>query len=270
MYDWVVFDYASVLLPPATPTPSVPVFSITYWWYEINDNLIYFSSIKYMKNKNVKYDDQQYINEWSIYNIQEWEKTIMIRWVIKQYNRQMLINEIDLFKKAMLKANQTLIIQDGTTYRKAKCVCTWIELSEDTYNLARMDFNLEFTTYEYLQDTTFVTDTQNNIASDYNFTITKTGTAEARIYTTITMNSWNLDSLLINIDTVQLTIYNISSWDVIIIDWYETKITKNWSEIWFDGMIPKLKNDTCNISLDGTSTGTYDYNFVTQYYPAYK
>lgn len=231
-------------------------FYLLYNDFYLCDQEITFATIKYLNPKELKYEETNFWNFWSIFNFQEWKKQIEITWSIRTSDRNSLIEKLQEMKYRLYQKNKNLVIKDWEKKYQIKGVFTNIELNENHYNINWMNFKLLFETYDYLQNYTptngFINTTSNNLS----FTITNDGTAQSKLYMVLnfkTATSTTSASLTIWSQTITIN-ETITNSDVLVLDGYDTLITKNWNLVNFNGEIPLLEvwDNTVTITTNGT------------------
>lgn len=178
--------------------------------------------------------------------------------------------EIDNLKAKMLEQKKLLLIKEGTQQRQALAVCKKVSLGENHFNITWMDFVLLFYTYDYMQDSTPVSDSFNVTTSPTSWNISRLGTANAKALFSINFTAaTGVNSLTLDVDGVSVTLNTtIAAGDVILIDGVNRFVKKNGAIVGFFGIIPKIKKSLSVATL--TANGTFAANVLYQYNPAWK
>jgi len=239
-------------------------YYIKYNGYYIHDNSTTFSMIEYLNPKEIFFEENQHwLNFWDYYNFQETQKQIKISWTIKTNSRSELLEEIIKMKWYILTPNQDLIIKESWEIKKIK----WfnkISFSENHYNINWMSFEIEFLSFEYLQDFNVLSKfwTQATLS----FIFSNGGTAQSKINLVINIKS-SISEIVTIINWQILTItWTFISWDVLFIDWYSQRITHNWELVDFDWEIQVLDPWYNGVKI----LQSWDIDYLISTYPSYK
>lgn len=246
-------------------------FAVWYNGHVLHDEVKYFSVVKYLENKEVLLEDDMLDNEDGVfYDIRSGVRSIEITGTIKTEDRGHLLQEIDLLKSKVLEPKKLLIIKEGSQQRQALAVCKKVSLGENHFNIEWIDFVLTFYTYDYMQDSTQVSDNFTVSSSPFSWNISRLGTANAKAIVAVTFSAASgVNSLALSIDGVSVTVTGaISAGDTILIDGTEKTIKKNGAIVGFFGIIPKIKSSTAVATL--TVNGTFTASVLYQYHPAWK
>lgn len=266
MFNTQVFNWFSTI-----KIPKVTDFACWYGDKLLHDEVSYFSMIKYLEWKDIKFESEQInIDEGAIFNIQEGVKIIEINWTLKKSDRGELLAEIDILKAALANKNQKLIIKEWDQKRQYSAVRSKLALGENHFNIAWMEYTITFITYDFGEDYETISDTVIVGSSPYNMNISRSWTAPAKSYFVMTFASaTSVTSIWINIWWNTVTIlWTFAANDVVIIDWINKKITKNWNIIWFSGVIPRLESSSNDTTF--TINWTFSVEIVYQYHPSFR
>ncbi len=266
MFNTQVFNWF-----PTIVIPKVTDFAAWYGDKVLHDEVTYFSTIKYLEWKDVKFEQEQ-INkdEGVIFNIQEGAKIIEISWLIKKNDRGELLMEIDDLKAALSLNNQMLVVKEGDQKRQHKCVRSKIALWENHYNIAWMEFTVTFLTFDFAEDYATISDTVTISSSPYTFNISRSWTAPAKAKMILTFASaTSVNQVKVSIGWTEVIINtSIVSGDVLIIDWMTKRVTKNWTVIWFNWIIPRLESSSNSTIV--TINWTFSVEYLYQYHPSFR
>jgi len=246
-------------------------FYILYNGFYISDNINFFASIKYLWPKEIDADNVDFnLNFWNFYNVQEKQKQIKIGGTITATDRNDLLEKIKQLKSKCLNQNQYLIIKDGAQKYQMKCLCKSITFPEYSYNIAWMDFEMTFLTYDYLQDYAPNNGYINITSNSYSFTIQNWGTAESKYFLILNFLAASTTvNLSINIWGNIITFTEvINAWDIVLLDYYNNKITRNAANINFTWELLGLDPGDTTVTVTTNGTVNIDLLYKTNY--AYK
>lgn len=268
MFNDQVFNWVSTITSPTiTGSGAVSVSTTDIWYFQFQDVTI--TRLKYLSPKDTNVMRESFQNTGVHYNNRDELKNIIVEWWIKASSRGVLLQKIDTMNSDIVGQTKYLKIAEWSQSRRCKAVCTVHDYSENRENIDVMNFQFVFETYDYMEDIT-PEDTLASFSAPYTFNINRSWTAEAKLRLTLSFwsASW-VTQLSLNIAWSEILITTaISNWDVIVVDWDELKVLKNWTKIWFVGTIPRLKS--VNNSVTITPNGTYSASMIAQYRTAYK
>lgn len=266
MFNTQVFNWFSTI-----KIPKVTDFAVWYGDKLLHDEVVYFSTVKYLEGKDVKFEQEQInIDEGVVFNVQEGAKMIEVSGIIKKNDRGELLMEIDALKDALSWSNKLLIIKEGDQKRQYKSVRSKIALGENHYNIAWMEFTVTFLTFDFAEDYATTSDVLNFTSSPQSFNISRYWTAPAKAQFVMTFASASgVNQVKVNVWGVEVIINTtIASGDVLIIDWMTKRVTKNWTVIWFNWIIPRL--ETASNSTIITINWTFSVECLYQYHPSFR
>lgn len=242
---------------------------LKYWTYDLHDQKnIFVSDLKYIKLSQINFDifdlwNRKFLNT-SKYLSDTDSKAIQISWLICDSSKWALLSRIEKLKQAIVRQNEVLYIKDSKTIKYAKAYCDWIEFSENTYDITKMKFTINFIIVDLLKkylanETIFI-----NLTTNKSFWIFNDWTLCDWKCEIITNNAdWvsNL-SLDINWSTINIS-ENINTWDVIMFDSEKSAIYKNYIEVSYTWEFTMLCQWNNVISVN--SNWAYDYRFNFKY-----
>jgi len=251
------------------------IMQVKFNWQDvINTEKRYFWTVEYLNSRNIEYESSK-INRyfWTVYNIRETEKNIVVSWTIHADSRKNLLDIINEIKwNIIINEQADLEIFEENWRWKTKAVCNWIEFSENHYNIVWTDFQASFLSLDYIKEVEKTEYSENEISSlSYWTEIMRGWNAPAETYikidvesaseiTGIEIESW---SYKMNIEA------EINSWDEIVIDGINKEVKHNWEEtkfFWTFLILDQKENDMW-ISFEWESV---KYDLYLYYHKSYK
>lgn len=268
MFNYNTFNGIANVPPPVEANWPVVIRygSFTLHNLGVRTDIIVNNS-EHLRGKAFSVNRESFGNDGEIFNKRELLQTIKIDWKIKKGTRTDYLAFLDEFKVILAQENQYLEYTEGAWSRRVKATCTSYSFDENHYNIDWIPFSIVFETYKYWEESLATDQSVSAITSStYNLGITRDGTAEARLYLTLTFTAATWVTSL-NMWGVLIT-WPIVATDSFIFDGNNQRVTKNGNVIGFIGEIPKLKevNNTIPIVVNGT----FSYNLVATYRKTYK
>lgn len=228
---------------------------------------IIVNNSEHLRGKAFSVNRESFGNDGEIFNKREVLQTIKIEWKLKKATRTEYLAFLDEFKVVLAQDSQYLEYTEWAWSRRVKATCTSYQFDEAHYNIDWIPFSIVFETYKYWEESLATEQASTGITTGtYNLGITRDGTAEARIYTTLAFTA-TTGVTSINFWGVIIT-GSVASTDAFVFDWVNQSVTKNWVPIWFFWEIPKLTevNNTIPIVVNWT----FSYNLNSVYRKTYK
>lgn len=267
MFNFSTFNGIPNILPPVEANWPVVIRYGDFTLHNLGVRTdIIVNNSEHLWGKAFTVSRESFWNDGEIFNKREEIQKIKISGKIKKPTRTEYLAFLDEFKAVLAQESQFLTYTEWDWSRRIKAVCTLKDFDENHYNIDWIPFSLVFETYKYWEESLATEQSVTVTANTYNLGITREGTAEARLYTTINFTSAS-GVTSINFWGVQIT-GPITSTDSFIFDWTTWKVTKNGIQIGFTWEIPRLTevNNTIVIAVNGT----FSYNLVAVYRKTYK
>jgi hypothetical protein len=200
-------------------------YYIKYNDYFLHDWIKTISMISYNNPKELNYEEAFFSkNFWEFYNFFETKKEIRITWIIKTQTRSELLEEMRKMKKYLYEKNKYLVIKENGEKKQIKWFCK-ISFSENHYNINFINFEINFTSFDYLENYEALSFFWNY--TTWKFIFSNDWSAQSKYWINIIATS-NIYGISINVNWNIITINeSFISWDIIFIDWYSQTIKKN-------------------------------------------
>jgi len=192
-----------------------------------------------------------------------WWKTINIQWVLKASNKTDLDTLIDEFKLKLSIPNKYLKWKVKWEVRKIKATLT--DLTFWTKENIYIKFNATFKS----QNAFWIKNNMESILIEtHSWNLTEDITNEylpTRPMFIIGIKTWNITSSDLKSNWIWLSINtSFTAGDVLIIDWINLSITKNWVEIDYNWIFPELLTWGNQLTANVVWTYTADISIVYQ------
>jgi len=268
MFNFSTFNGISNVQPPVEANWPIVIRYGSFTLHNLGVRTdITVSNSEHLRWKAFSVNRESFWNDGEIFNKREVIQVIKIKWKIKKTTRTDYLAFLDEFKVILAQDSEYLEYTEGEWSRRVKATCTSYSFDENHYNIDYIPFSIVFETYKYWEDSIPTEQSNTSITSStYNLSITRDGTAEARLYSTLAFTSW---TWVTSINFWWVIVTGVfTSTDSFIFDGVTQRVLRNNLPIWFFWEIPKLTSPTNIIPI--IINGTFSYNLTSVYRKTYK
>jgi len=222
-------------------------------------------TIKKIDNDNLgKMDLSTYdlaYNHWGAVSSRYYRgREIHLVWSIKASTPEIFQSYMDSLKKALSKVNGVLEIR----WRKIKATMTRMAYDRDHYNITWSPVDIIFTAVDSFWNEWAVSHGYIALTSTTNEEVSYEWTAPSSPIWYFVFGTWTATTEIdINHEWLSLTIpWSFAIWDVLIVDWINKEVKKNWVDIDFTGVFPEFSSYSNPFTLWFTGTTLVDTTII--------